>query len=94
MRFLSENLLQMTKLRKERTGWQLVGLEGWEWRDEGSGRELVGTPSLGGMRGRGGQGLALSQGLWIPPEQEQASGNAGGRGGGGRGHGVRSALQR
>lgn len=43
MRFLSENLLQMTELRKERTGWQLVGLEGWEWRDEGSGRELVGT---------------------------------------------------
>ena len=32
----------MTQLWKERTDWQPVGLEGWDWRDEGSGSELVG----------------------------------------------------
>lgn len=45
-RFLLQNLLKMTKLRKERTGWPLVGLEGWEWRDEGSGRGSWGWEAL------------------------------------------------
>ena len=32
----------MTQLWKERTDWQLVGLEGWDRRDEGNVSELVG----------------------------------------------------